>query len=300
MKCGDAHKAGQCKQAAILCAQSTLDWLNTEHIFHIKNGYEPFSGFGCEPYGYFQKYMVTVASFAHFAYLLADDSIPPLPCACMSENFIHRTSDCFHKTFCKFGDYFLEYETRADFHYDSNGLGRIHKRGAPSLICLSVPATHTPNYKLDLNNPGPLSICAGMVVDGQMQFACEQGTNYTLMEHSVTDRAARMLWQVTLPCGNTFTEECNVTNDGILMRYACDGEITVLLPALETDGWRRSIIECNGSTSYISYEGWQCRYEADAPILLRPEVYANRNGHYRSLVVQGTKKMEIRVVIQKV
>ena len=39
----------------------------------------------------------------------------------------------------KFGEYFAEYDTNADFHYDANGLGRIHRLGAPSAICLSVP-----------------------------------------------------------------------------------------------------------------------------------------------------------------
>ena len=138
-KNGDLKKAGQCKQAAMLAAQNGLAWLNTDHLYHIKNGYEPFSGYGCEPYGYFQKYMVTMASLAYFAYLMADDSIEEQPCLSLSENFIHSTSEHFHKTFIKFGDYFLEYETRADFHYDCNGLGRIHRKDASPVICLSVP-----------------------------------------------------------------------------------------------------------------------------------------------------------------
>lgn len=298
VKNGDLKKAGQCRQSALLCAQNTLKWLNTEHVYHIKNGYEPFSGFGCEPYGYFHKYMVTVASFAHFAYLLADDSIEPA--ACESENYIHSTSEHFHKTFIKFGEYFLEYETRADFHYDCNGLGRIHRKDAPSPICLSVPVTPTPNYGLDIKNPGPFSICAGMESDGKTEYSCEEGTRFDLLEQAVTGECACALWKVTLPGGKSFTEECAVTNEGVSLKYACDGEISVLLPAFETDGWRKSETEISGTTACVSYEGWQCRYRADAPIALLPEVYANRNGHYRSLLVRGNGKAEVRIAIEKI
>ncbi|MBO4883963.1 MAG: hypothetical protein J5602_01495 [Clostridia bacterium] len=298
-KKGDLKKAGQCKDAAMLCARNTLGWLNTEHVYHIKNGYDPFSGFGCEAYGYFHKYMVTVASFAHFAYLLADDTIEPQPCAAASENHIHSTSEHFHKTFVKFGDYFLEYETRADFHYDCNGLGRVHRRGAPSPICLSVPVTPTPSYGLDITNPGPLSVCAGMEADGKTQFSCEEGTVFELMEQSVSEKAARVHWRVTLPNGCAFTEDCTVDGTGVALRYASEGDISVRLPLFETDGWRKSRVECDGASCRVLYEGWQCRYDADAPILPQPEAYANRNGHYRSALIRGDKSVQIHISIEK-
>ena len=284
----------------MLAAQNTLEWINTEHVYHIKNGYEPFSGFGCEPYGYFHKYMVTVASFAHFAYLLADESIEQQPCVALNENYIHRTGEHFHKTFVKFGEYFLEYETRADFHYDCNGLGRIHRKGAPSAICLSVPVTSTPNYGLDIENPGPFSLCAGMETDGKMQYSCEAGASFELLEQSVTDEAARVLWRVTLPGGKSFTEECIASGDGVSLKYTCGERISVLLPAYEGDGWRRSEMEVGGNAASIRYEGFECCYTASAPIALRPEVYANRNGHYRALQVSGNGTVQLDVCIRKI
>ena len=300
-KNGDLEKAAQCRQSALLAAQNTLGWLNTEHTYHIKNGFEPFSGFGCEPYGYFHKYMVTAASFAHFAYLLADESIEPKAGGALCENYIHRTSEHFHKTFVQFGDYFLEYETRADFHYDCNGLGRIHRKGAPSAVCLSVPVTPTPNYGLDLTNPGPLSLCGGMkTADGTLQFACEEGTRFELLDHSVSNEAARLRWKVTLPCGSWFTEECTAAADGVTLRYTGEGEIFVLLPVYADDGWRKSVIDVSGSSARVQYEGWQCRYDADAPLSLRPEVYGNRNGHYRSLTAQGANGVEVHISIEKI
>lgn len=291
---GDWQKAGECKTAAMLCAQQTLKCLNTEHVYHIKNGYDPDSGYGCEPYGYFNKYMVTTASFAHFAYLMADDNIQPRPLPDEKTNYIHRVSDHFHKTFIKFGDYFLEYETKADFHYDCNGLGRIHRKGAPSSICLSVPVTPTPNYGLDLVNPGPLSLCGG--IDGR--FSCEEGTNYHLTSQNVTDECSSLTWQVTLPGGKGFTEECSVTSNGITLRYTADEEISVRLPAFETDGWRSSRIDVTGNSAVIQYEGWKCCYDASAPLASLPEVYANRNGHYRALTACAQGSVEVHISIE--
>lgn len=300
-KNGDLKKAGQCKQAAMLAIQNTLRWLNTEHVYHIKNGYEPFGGYGCEPYGYFHKYMVTTASFAHFAYLLADDTIAEQPCAALNENRIHRTGDHFHKTFIKFGEYFLEYETRADFHYDCNGLGRLHRRNAPSALCLSVPVTPTPNYGLDLTNPGPLSLCAGLKnAAGEVHFSCEEGTRFELLAQSITDDSARLLWQVTLPDGNAFTEECTVTNESVVLRFAAPGEIIALLPAFEGDGWRRSEISAEAAAAHIRYEGFECRYDASAPLSLLPEVYANRSGHYRAFEARAEGEVTIRITIDKI
>ena len=298
-KHGDMATARKCRRAALKCAKNSLKWLSMDHLYHIKNGYEPFSGFGCEPYGYFHKYMVTVASFANFAYLLADESIDPLPEEETAEKYIHSTSEHFHKTFIKFNDYFLEYETRADFHYDCNGLGRIHKKDAPSPICMSVPVTPTPSYGLDLTNPAPLSLCAGLKTADGVEYSCLPGTQYEMKEQTVTDGMAKLVWQVTLPGGSAFTEECTVTDEGVCLRFSADGEISVLLPAFETDGWRKSEITISGADACVAYEGWKCSYSASSPISLAPETYANRNGHYRALTLAADKTAEIRIAIEK-
>lgn len=295
---GDMKKARQCRHSAMQCAQATIKWLDADHLWHVKNRYEPDSGYGCEAYGYFLKYMVTVASFAHFAYLMADDSIEPAEDSAYAR-YIHRTGEHFHKTFIRFGEYFLEYDTHADFHYDSNGLGRIHRRGAPSAICLSLPFTPTPNYGLDLTNPGAMSLCGGLISGDREQYACEKGAAYELMSHSVDEQAARLLWKVTLPDGGSFTEECTVTEDGVVLKYACEDEISVMLPVFETDGWLRSDVECSGSSACVRYEGWQCRYESDAPLHMTDEVYANRNGHYRLMLARGKGGAQVKIAIEQ-
>lgn len=270
-------------------------------MYHIKNGHPYAEGYGCEGYGYFNKYMVTVASFAYLAYVLADDTIEPLPAVAEVGGFIHSTSVHFHKTFVNFGGYFLEYDTNADFHYDCNGLGRVHKKGAPSMLCLSVPVPPTPaNYKVDIENPGPMSICGGAVKDGTPVFACEKGTGYELVSQQVTDAGAQLCWKITLPGGAVIREECAVTKGGVTLRYTGEGEIAVMLPALETDGYRHSVIACDGCAASITYEGWQCRYDASAPLTLTADVYANRNGHYRALIARSAGAVEVKIAMEKV
>lgn len=297
---GDMEKARQCKGAAVLATDALLRYLETDHLYHIKNGHPYAEGYGCEGYGYFNKYMVTVASFAYLAYVLADDTIEPLPSVAEKGGYIHSTSVHFHKTFVNFEGYFLEYDTNADFHYDCNGLGRVHKAGAPSMLCLSVPVPPTPaNYKVDIENPGPMSICGGVMKAGEPRFACEKGASYTLLSQQVTPEEATLRWRVTLPSGEELSETCTVARDGVTLRYEGEGEVAVMLPALETDGYRRSEITCDGCSAAVRYEGWICRYAASEALTLTDAVYANRNGHYRSLIAHGKGAVQVHIAFEK-
>lgn len=299
MKHGDVEKARRCKGAAALAAEAIFRYLDTEHMYHIKNGYHFSEGYGCEGYGYFNKYMVTVASMIYMAYVLADDSIEPLPAVAEVGGFIHSTSQHFHKTFVNFGGYFLEYDTNADFDYDCNALGRIHKKGVSSFACMSVPVPPTPaHYKLDIENPGPMSICGGLVKDGKPLFACEKGTQFELVSQCVTDEAAKLCWRETLADGSVITEECTVTENGVTLRYSGEGEIIAELPAIVTDGYRTSTLTLDGKNATVAYSGSLCRYEASAPLTLNDAVYANRNGHYRTFTAQAKDALEIRIVLE--
>lgn len=297
---GDLKAAGMRKRAATLAADAIEHYLNVDHMYHMKNRYPYDSGFGCEGYAYFNKYMITTASFLYMAHALADDSIQPLPCPAETGGYIHETSAHFHKTFVNFGGYFLEYDTNADFHYDCNGLGRVHRRGAPSMLCLSVPVPPTPAaYQVDMKNPGPLSLCGGVLRDGVPVWACEQGTRYEPVMQRVTPECAQLVWKVTLRSGDVLTESCTVTQQGVTLRYAGDGELAALLPAFEWDGYEHAAIACGESSASIRYDGWVCRYSSALPIALTGDVYANRNGHYRSMIVRGRDAVEVQIALEK-
>lgn len=299
-KLGDKELAGKYKAAANLAVDSIEKYLGSKELYHIKNCYPNDSSFGCEGYGYFNKYMVTTASFLYMAYLFADNSIEPIPCPAQNENYIFQTSDYFHKTMCKFGEYFVEYDTNADFHYDANGLGRIHRKGAPSAICISVPFARNPLYHIDLENPSALSVCGGVCQGEAYAFGCEPGTEYKLMSKVVTDDKAEIVWLCKLQNGMHYTEKCTVSANGVSLQFDSDEEVCCLLPAFAGDGKHRTRIEEADNRLVIAFDGWQCRYRTDGNLLDCCKTYANRNGHYRAFMAKGGKTMEVTVAIQEI
>ena len=118
-------------------------------ISHAKNRYDIATRVGCENYGYFNKYMITVASNLYMGARFADDTILPTVAPAEQGGYVAATSERFHRIFLNCGGYFLQWDTNADPHYDGNGLGRVHKRGCPAALCLSVPFAHRPKYVLE-------------------------------------------------------------------------------------------------------------------------------------------------------
>lgn len=315
-KAGEKELAGRYKAAADLTAACLEKYLEGRQLYHIKNRYPADSFFGCEDYAYFDKYMVTTASFLYAAYLFAEDSIEPVSCPLRKEAYIFRTSPYFHKTMVKFGEYFVEYDTDADVHYDANGLGRIHRKGAPSPICLSVPIPQNPLYRIDLENPSALSVCGGICAeeDGTFDcedstigckngiFGCEPGTEYQMIDKSVTGDKAEITWLCTLQNGMCYTEKCTVSAKGVLLQFESNTEETgakmcCLLPAFARDGKQETKISAEEKQFCIAYEGWQCRYRTDGELQDLHRLYANRNGHYRAFTAKGGKTLTVAVMI---
>ncbi|MBR7097843.1 MAG: hypothetical protein IKC59_00375, partial [Clostridia bacterium] len=156
---GDFALAATFKAASARALAVTEHWLSKNPIRHIKNRFPTETGYGCETYAYFDKYMITVASFLYTAYLVCDDSIAYEPTS-DREPQIAIPSRHFHKLFLKSGGYGLEFDLDADPRHDANGLGRIHRAGAPSAICLSCPCPADPVYAVDLEKPFAFSMCS--------------------------------------------------------------------------------------------------------------------------------------------
>ena len=73
---GDTEKAEECKAAAALALQNVSYYLTFDPISHIKNRFDPNDMIGCEAYGYFNKYMITLASNLYMGALFANENIP--------------------------------------------------------------------------------------------------------------------------------------------------------------------------------------------------------------------------------
>ena len=303
-KKGNLGLAGHFKQSAKLAISSIISYLDSDQLYHIKNRYPKDSFYGCEKYAYYKKYMVTTASFLYLAYLFADDEIIPQASPAQEENHIFETTPYFHKTMCKFGDYFVEYETNADFHYDANGLGRIHKKGAPSALCLSVPFTKTPTYSLDITNSSNLSICCGVYNEEIFISSADPDTKYVLRNKSVTESKAELEWLLTLSTGLQIRETCVVSNEGVHLSYQMNenteqaSEIYCILPAFESDGTKKTVINVSPKHLQVDYKGHSCNYMTTGEIIDSGKIFANRNGHYKAFMAKDTKKLEVFITIR--
>ena len=328
---GDLKKAGAFKRAANLAAESMLLWLKERPISHVKNRYGIDSRIGCENYAYFNKYMITVASFVYLAYLFADDAILPASANEERRAYAAKTSADFHKVFLRAEDYFLEIDTKADFHYDASGLGRVHKRDCPSAICLSVPFAKEPNYKLERDNARNMSLCSFVETEDGVLYGSE-GT-YELIETAEGGAAcsaaevagsavctpAECSWVKAVfrcvPGVRVAAEEAEppASDEEIALKetyvVGANGvEITVdgwnpqasgyrrgfALPVLDFDGAESSQVQAEPGQITVFYRNGFCSYRFQGEIKDGFEYFCNRNGRYRVYRV-CTDCVEIRM-----
>jgi len=295
---GNSALAATFKAAAARALAVTEHWLSKNPIRHIKNRFPTETGYGCETYAYFDKYMITVASFLYTAYLVCDDSIAYEPTS-DREPQIAIPSRHFHKLFLKSGGYGLEFDLDADPRHDANGLGRIHRAGAPSAICLSCPCPADPVYAVDLEKPFAFSMCSAICEKDGWRFGAEERAKYELL-NAITDKDSAL---ATIQC--EFNDDCvikehyEVNENGVSITVEGDGEIGYAFPAFCFDGEVSPEITVEEHSLTVSYEGWMCRYTTNGTILDLNVTAANRNGHYRAFVAKSENSLDLRVDIRK-
>ena len=217
-----------------------------------------------------------MASWAYLAYIFADDSIEPAKKKEKAGVFV--TSPEFHRIMMRAGDYSIQFDTNAEGHYDSNGIGRFQRAGAPPVVALSSPCpSRKPNFKLDIDNPGPLAISP-------------MWNEYNLALHKkekVVLGDGKSLWITKL------------NRKGLKMRLKGEGDQLMTLPAFAFDGETASKIECDGRTLTIAFKGWCCRYTTNGKITDSGLDYANRNGHLRRFDATAPRRLVIKAKIVK-
>lgn len=290
---GNMALAGRFKHAVGLALDNVAQWLDKTPIRHVKNRFPIETGYGCEKYAYFDKYMITAASFLYAASLMCDDSIPAIRPAARPAAV--QTSAHFHKVFLRAGDYFAEFDTDADPHYDASGLGRVHRAGAPSPLCLTVPCPAKPKYRVDTETPVPFAIGPALCRDGV--WLDGTGAAYTVDALHADETAAEAVFGCTI-ADTPVRMTVSVRGEGLELTAEGEGEIALTLPAFAFDGTDHSAIEADASSLAVTYDGWCCRFATadritDAGITVR-----NRSGHYRVFraVGQGRVTVNIRIL----
>jgi len=294
-KKGDADKAGEFKAAAKMAQEAIIRWLDSEPKSHIKNKYAIDSQIGCEGYGYFNKYMITVASFAYVAYLLADDSIEPTAAVAEKGGYIAGTGEDFHKIFLNCGGYFAEIDTDADFHYDANGLGRIQKKGCHSALCLSVPfPAGDIKYKTEKENMRPMSICCYVKKDGITFYGSESYARYKLKSYCESPELVEAEIECKISEDICITHKYVVGADGVEMSLSGYDNCGFMLPAFAFDGNKASEILTDKDSITVKFGGNTCKYIFDGEIQDEPQMYYNRNGRYKVFAIDA-KKVKIEI-----
>ena len=253
---------------------------------HVKNRYPRGSGkrgtgIGCEGYAYFDKYMVTMGSWATLARRFADESVPEAAEE-PGRASAFATTPFFHWVFLRAGDYSAQFDYNSDSHYDCDGMGRLHRRGAPTAICISTPCALKPNYSTERANDRTLAF---VPAGGEGALApAGNGSD---------DKAAWANWRK-----GELDWKCRLTAEGLVSELSGPGEVAMTLPAFEFDGETATDVSCDGKALSISYRGWVCRYETDGAIADTGAVCCNRNGRYRVFEARGAKSLAVRVSIE--
>lgn len=279
---GEVSRAAKFRAAADRALVSLNYWLSQPDFRHIKNHYPLETKFGCEGYGYFNKYMVTTGSWAMLAWLFADETIAPDPIRAPAEIF--TTSKAFHRTVMRAGDYTAQFDVAADGHYDANGLGRVQRKGSPPMLCLSVPfPAGKPAYTLDMTNATALAIMPNGYTNG-----------YKLVNSKVEGTTAQAQLKV-----KDVEWLLELTVDGLKSHIAGKGNVFLTIPAFEFDGANKSVIKMAKQKLEIEFGGWKCEWTTDGEFVDTNIDYANRNGHYRRFDARGKDVLNAKVRIYR-
>lgn len=294
-KC-DKQKAVRFKQAAKRAIDNLIIWLRNDVIHHVKNHYDIDSNYGCESYAYFDKYMVTTASWLYLAYIFSDD-INDVDDIVETENYICETSQYFHKVFSRFNDYFIEIDTNADIHYDCSGLGKVHKKGAPSAICLSTPFAKTPDYCLDIENPTNYSICGGVVTQDGIIYGFDNNVEYKIVEKYVTEHFAFIKFECEKDNKLMFYQSFVLSDDGVRVIVEGNDALEITFPVFCFDGKESTEISIDEKRVEVKYNNSVCEFLCDGVIKDNEMVLGNRNGHYKAFSVCGNDKVSLTIKI---
>lgn len=295
-KCGDEKTASVYKSAAKLAADSICMRMKETPVHHVKNHFPTKSKYGCEDYAYYDKYMITLASFIYMAYLFADDSIAPSEkCPAQKGGYIALTSKHFHKVFAACGGYQLEFDTAADFDYDASGLGRIHKCGNSGELCLSVPFSDNPHYLIDLKNDTPLSFCSVLKNNGEDVYFCDKNSSYVLVKNKACSENAEAWFEVINKNDLKVTEKYFVSENGVEICAEYDGAFRYAIPVFCFDGEKNTEITYNDSEILVKYNDEFCRFTTESKFIKTDKFYANRNGHYMCFFAEGCGEIKVKI-----
>lgn len=292
---GDLQTAGAFKRNAHLAIGSIADYLAANK--HVMNYYAD-STIGTDSYGSYDKYMVTMSSFLSIAYLFADDTIAEAVTPAETGGYVIETSGYFDAVVATVGDYSIQILTDADDHYDSMGLGRIHKKGVYSSLGLSTPCTSSPAYTTPADVAlTDLSLGAVWYVDG-VRYSLAQMHSLSHELQVISESADKVEFILTYEGAElvglqAVQEHYVLTKDGLtvttkLIGAQTDG-VQYVVPLLVSNGGVQTEYATTEKGFTVTLDGQNYQVVSDAQsISCQNTTYANRNGEYCMGILEST------------
>lgn len=254
---GELALASRFKAAARRASESVGYWTSRKPVRHIKNRYPTETAYGCEGYAYFDKYMVTMASWAYLAYRFADDSIPMAKGNEPASTFV--TSPEFHQIIMNAGGYTVQIDLDAYKSYDTSGLGRFQREGYSPVAGLHSPSpAKKPKYNVDIPVKGGISLSPGW-------------EKYILVSSAKG--------KVVLTDGNGSFWTIRLSKSGLSMILKGEGKQSLMIPALVYDGESSAEVSLSDKSLTVSFAGAECNWVSNGVISDSGKEYASRNGH---------------------
>lgn len=292
--------AGAFKRQAHLSVRCVGRWLDMEPLRHIKNGFDPALRHGIDVYGHYSVYTLLTASFLSLAAIYADDSTAEAPCPAEKGGFVFELSPAFHKVFANCRGSYLEFDLAADGRYDATGLGRFAVTGMPLELGLGMPfaGQEKANFLMAEGTHGPAGpVAIGPVWQQDGSWVALAGLSEGLSHKLdvLSEKPEVVEFALEHAAGKMAVQQVYRLSEGqVVIRSAVkrDGQpverLRFVVPLLVSDGQQQSTIESQAGKASVHYRG--CLYEisfpASAVARMEDEVYVNRMGKYRSLVLE--------------
>lgn len=287
----DIKLAGAFKHLGRKSMEALSNWPNT----HIKNYYDNHSMYGCDSYGTYEGYMVTAGCFIMPGVMFSNEDINEYTTPQEFGGYVFSTSDDFHKIFANNNGYSVQIDTNADNHYDSTGLGRVHKVNTPSELILSMPFSLHPKFLLgEHEQTQGRALGVGWNEDGKEVYLAEQKMLKSATLHVISENEKNVSFSVTYYIEQGIIIETYILNkDGVYI--TCESDFTNLfyhIPVLIDNGKEKMAISItpkglvNSLNDFEYHSKWSKKYE----FVLEDNNLFNRSGQYRSLKVYGNKK----------
>ncbi len=298
-KRGNLVLAGQFKSAAVKCLDKVFSNLDFYRGKHVKNFYGIDSKIGCESYAYFDKYMITTASYLQLGLYYDLDEVELIPAPFQKGGYIFETSSEFNKVFISSSEYSVQLELKADAHYDGSGVGRIHKKNAPDGIALSTPFTGAPNYNIAGENEGPFSICPAVIKRKGIVNGADGNAKYTLVKKEKKGDKLLAHFKCELADKTKLLFSCSVDDDCVEIKVKAPFKrVGVCFPVFYFDGEKNTEISNGDREVSTKYGGYVCSYYANKIIPIGA-TYFNRNGEYLGYVATGKGRASLKIKIYK-